>query len=191
MKRLRELATQLGELAKRRPFEVSLVLALALLLVPYRTLLGPGIPSGRDLVPYFYPLKTHLVEAIRSGEMPWIDRFRWGGLPLLSWPGAAAFDPGNVLFLLLPTAAAAKVWMLLRVLTGAAGFAVFLRATGVPPLSSALGALAWGASGITASSASFLSTSSAHSVLPWFAAALLHVRARRDPRSVALLACAT
>ena len=123
--------------------------------------------------------------------MPWIDRFRWGGLPLLSWPGVAAFDPGNVLFLVLPTAAAAKAWMLLRVLSGAAGFAVFLRVTGLPPLSSALGALAWGASGITASSASFLGFSSAHAALPWFAAALLRVRSRRDARSVAVLAVAT
>ncbi|MBK9088845.1 MAG: hypothetical protein IPL90_07275 [Holophagales bacterium] len=191
MKGLRDLLLRFRESAGRRPFEVALLVALALLLVPYRTLLGPGVPSGRDLVPYFYPLKAHLVEALLAGEMPWIDRFRWGGLPLLSSPGAAAFDPGNVLFLLLPTAAAAKAWMLLRILSGAAGFAVFLRVTGLPPLSSALGALAWGASGITASSASFLSTSSAHAMLPWFAAALLRVRARRDRRSVAALAVAT
>ncbi len=191
MKRARDLTARLAELAKRRPFVAGLLVALALLLVPYRTLLGPGVPSGRDLVPYFYPLKTQLVEAIRAGEMPWIDRFRWGGLPLLSWPGVAAFDPGNVLFLLLPTAAAAKAWMLLRVLSGAAGFAVFLRLSGVPALSSALGALAWGASGITASSASFLGFSSACAALPWFAAALLHVRTERAARSVALLAAAT
>jgi hypothetical protein len=179
------------ELFARRPFAVALFVVLALLLVPYRTLLGPGVPSGRDLVPYFYPLKAHLVEALRAGEMPWIDRFRWGGLPLLSWPGAASFDPGNVLFLVLPTGVAAKFWMLLRVLSGAAGFAIFLRLAGIPPLSSALGALVWGASGITASSASFLGFSSAHAALPWFAAALLHVRSRRSPRSVAVLAVAT
>jgi hypothetical protein len=183
--------SRLRDLFTRRPFTVALFVALALLLVPYRTLLGPGVPSGRDLLPYFYPLKTHLVEALRAGEMPWVDRFRQGGLPLLSWPGVAAFDPGNLLFLLLPTAAAAKAWMLLRVLTGAAGFAVFLRRAGLPPLSSAFGALAWGASGVTASSASFLSTSSAHAALPWLAAALLGARAGRDRRSVVLLGVAT
>jgi hypothetical protein len=182
---------RLRELAERSPFAVSLLLALALLLVPYRTLLGPGVPSGRDLVPYFYPLKAHLVEALRAGEMPWIDRYRWGGLPLLSWPGVAAFDPGNILLLLLPAATAAKAWMLLRVLSGAAGFAVFLRVTGLPPLSSALGALAWGASGITASSANFLGFSSACAALPWFAAALVRVRAERSARSTAFLAVAT
>ncbi len=170
---------------------MALLLAVVLLLVPYRTLLGPGVPSGRDLLPYFYPLKAHLAEALRAGEVPWIDRFRWGGLPLLASPGAAAFDPGNVLFLLLPLAEAAKAWMLLRVLAGAAGFGVFLRLGGLPPLASALGALLWGAAGITASSASFLSTSSAHAALPWVAAGLLHVRSKRSPRSVALLALAT
>lgn len=181
----------LRDLAARRPFAVALVAALAVLLVPYRTLLGPGVPSGRDLVPYFYPLKTQLAAAIRSGEIPWIDPFRWGGLPLLSWPGTAAFDPGNVLFLFLPTAVAAKAWMLLRVVSGAAGFAVFLRLSGLPPLSSALGGLVWGAGGITASAASFLSTSSALAALPWLAAALLRARRDRSARSVALLALAT
>ena len=181
----------LRDLFEKRPFAVALFVALVLLLVPYRTLLGPGVPSGRDLLPYFYPLKTHLAEAIRAGEMPWIDRYRQGGLPLLAWPGVASFDPGNVLFVLLPTAAAAKAWMLLRVLSGAAGFAVFLRLSGLPPLSSALGGLTWGAAGITASAASFLSTSSAHAALPWLAAALLRVRARRDGRSLVLLAAAT
>ena len=179
------------DLFEERPFTVALFVALVLLLVPYRTLLGPGVPSGRDLLPYFYPLKTHLAEALRAGEMPWIDRFRQGGLPLLAWPGVAAFDPGNVLFVLLPTAVAAKAWMLLRVLTGAAGFAVFLRLSGLPPLSSALGGLSWGAAGITASAASFLSTSSAYAALPWLAAALLRVRSRRDGRSLVLLAAAT
>ena len=183
--------SRLRGLVARRPFAAALLVALVLLLVPYRTLLGPGVPSGRDLLPYFYPLKTHLVEALRAGEMPWVDQFRQGGLPLLAWPGVAAFDPGNILFLLLPTATAAKAWMLLRVVTGAAGFAVFLRVAGLPPFASALGALAWGSSGITASSASFLSTSSALAALPWVAAALLRARARRDGRSLALLAVAT
>lgn len=181
----------LRDLFEKRPFAVALFVALALLLVPYRTLLGPGVPSGRDLLPYFYPLKTHLAEALRAGEMPWIDRYRQGGLPLLASPGVAAFDPGNVLFVLLPTAAAAKAWMLLRVLTGAAGFAVFLRVSGLPPLSSAAGGLAWGAAGITASAASFLGFASAHAALPWLAAALLRVRLRRDGRSLVLLAAAT
>jgi hypothetical protein len=181
----------LRDLFERRPFAVALFVALALLLVPYRTLLGPGVPSGRDLLPYFYPLKTHLAEALRAGEMPWIDRYRQGGLPLLASPGVAAFDPGNVLFVLLPTVAAAKAWMLLRVLTGAAGFAVFLRFSGLPPLSSALGGLAWGAAGITASAASFLGFASAHAALPWFASALVRSRMRMDPRATVLLGLAT
>lgn len=181
----------LRDLFERRPFAVALLVALVLLLVPYRNLVSPGVPSGRDLLPYFYPLKTHLAEALRGGEMPWIDRYRQGGLPLLASPGVAAFDPGNVLFVLLPTAVAAKAWMLLRVLTGAAGFAVFLRLSGIPPLSSALGGLTWGAAGITASAASFLGFASAHATLPWLAAALLRVRSRRDARSVVLLGVAT
>lgn len=180
-----------GAIPSRRPFAVALLLSLAFLLVPYRSLLGPGVPTGRDLLPYFLPLKAHLAEAVRAKEMPWIDRYRQGGLPLLASPGVAAFDPGNVLFLLLPVASAAKAWMLLRVLAGAAGFAVFLRAARLPPLSAALGGLLWGVGGVTASASSFLGFTAALAALPWFAAALLHVRERRSPRSVGLLALAT
>ena len=182
--------TALRALAARRPHAVALLAALALLAVPWRAMLGPGVPSGRDLVPYFYPLKAAFAEALRAGELPLVDRYRWGGLPLLSWPGVAAFDPGNLLFVLLPAAAAAKAWVLLRVLAGAAGFAVFLRVAGVTPLACAFGALAWGTGGVTVSSASFLGLSSAHAMLPWLAAGCLHARARRTPRAVALLALA-
>ena len=89
------------------------------------------MPVGRDLLFYFYPLKAHLAEGIARGELPWVDRFRWGGAPLLGGPSAAAFDPANVLFLALPLGAAMKAWMLLHLAILVAGFAAFARRLGL------------------------------------------------------------
>src|SRR6185436_8775318 len=112
-----------------------------LLLVPYRELLTSQVPAGRDLVYYFYPLKAHMAEALRGGELPWIDRYRWGGLPLLGTPGLAAFYPGNLLFLALPLAAAAKAWVLLHLALAVAGFAALARRLGVSPAGAAVAGL--------------------------------------------------
>ncbi len=46
-------------------------------------------------------------------------------------PGLRGVRPGNLLFLLLPPGAAAKAWILLRLLTGIAGFSLFARRLGL------------------------------------------------------------
>ncbi len=155
------------------------VLGAALLAwVPYRAFFGEDVPVARDLLFYFYPLKAHLAEAVARGEIPWVDRYRWGGAPLLSGPSAAAFDPANVLFLLLPTGAAMKAWMLLHLALLVAGFAAFARRLGLGRGAAAVAGLAFALAGTTVSVVPFPPTLSALSVLPWFAAfALDAVRA--------------
>jgi hypothetical protein len=153
--------------------------AALLLLVPYRELLSGSVAAARDLLFYFYPAKAALAESVRAGLVPWIDRYRWGGLPLLGAPGAAPFDPGNLLFVALPLGAASTAWILLRLLTGLLGFHLFARRLGLSPWPAAAGALLFSLSGPTVSVAPFLSTSAAHSLLPWVA--VLALKARRSP----------
>ena len=151
---------------------LPLLFVLALALVPYRDFFTERVPAARDLLFYFYPAKAHLVEALRAGQVPWIDRYRWGGTPLLSNPGYAAFDPGNLLFLLLPPGAAAKAWILLRLLTGIAGFSAFSRRLGLSAWPAAAAGLGYGLSGVSVSLLPFLGASAAWSLLPWIAAAV-------------------
>lgn len=153
--------------------------AALLLLVPYRDLLSGAVPAARDLLFYFYPAKAAFAESVRAGLVPWIDRYRWGGVPLLGAPGAAPFDPGNLLFAVLPLGTAVSAWILLRLLTGLSGFYVFGRRIGLSPWPAAAGALLFSLSGPTVSVAPFLSTSAAHSFLPWVA--VLAISARRSP----------
>ena len=162
---------------------LPLVAAALLLLVPYRDLLTGRVPAARDLLFYFYPAKAALAESLRSGLVPWIDRYRWGGLPLLGAPGAAPFDPGNLLFAALPLGAAASAWILLRLLTGLSGFCLFGRRIGLSAWGAAAGALLYSFSGPTVSVAPFLGASAAHSFLPWVA--VLALEARRSPSPAA------
>jgi hypothetical protein len=167
---------------------VPLAAAAILLLVPYREFFSGRVPVSRDLLFYFYPAKAAFAEAVRSGEVPWIDRTRWGGVPLLPAPGTAPFDPGNLLFVLLPLGTAAKAWILVRLLTGLAGFAAFARRLGLSPGAASAAGLLYALSGPTASAAPFLGASAAHSLLPWLAAFVLDVRRAPCAGAVARLA---
>ncbi len=144
--------------------------AILLALLPLRAFLGSGVPAGRDLLFYFFPLKAHLAEAVTRGELPWVDRFRWGGSPLLGAPSAAPFDPANVLFVVLPLGTAMKAWILLHLVLALAGFAAFSRRLGLSRANAAVAGLVFALSGTTVSLAAFPAALSALSMLTWFAA---------------------
>lgn len=152
--------------------------------VPYRDFLSDRVPVGRDLVHYFYPMKAHLGEAVRQGELPLVDRFRWGGAPLLGAPGAAAFYPGNVLFVVLPLGAAMKAWMLAHLAVAVAGFAALSRRLGLGSAWSWAAGLLYGLSGVSVSAMPFCGMASGLAWIPWLAAAVLDLR-RRPSRQAA------
>lgn len=160
-------------------------LVLLAALVPYRDLFSDRVPAGRDLLFYFYPIKAHLAEALRAGELPLVDRFRWGGAPLLGAPGAAAFYPANLLFVVLPLGAAMKAWILGHLALGVAGFAAFSRRLGLAPVWAWTAGLLFGLSGVTVSAATFCGMASAIAWIPWLAAGVLDVGRLPSPRTAA------
>jgi hypothetical protein len=164
--------------------------AILLALLPLRAFLGSGVPVGRDLLFYFFPLKAHLVEAVTRGELPWVDRFRWGGSPLLGAPSSAPFDPANVLFLALPLGAAMKAWILLHLALALAGFAAFSRRLGLSRANAAVAGLVFALSGTTVSLAAFPAALSALSILPWFAAFVFDAARTPGRRATAKVAVA-
>jgi len=169
---------------------LPLIGALLLVLLPFRDFFGAGVPVGRDLLFYFFPLKAHLVEAVARGELPWVDRFRWGGSPLLGAPSAAPFDPANVLFLALPLGAAMKAWILLHLGLALAGFAAFGRRLGLSRGPAAVAGLVFALGGTTVSLAAFPAALSALSILPWFAAFAFDTVRMGGKREAAKLAVA-
>ena len=162
--------------------------ALFLAVLPFREFFGTGVPVGRDLLFFFFPLKAHLAEAVGRGELPWVDRFRWGGSPLLGGLSAAPFDPANLLFLALPLGAAMKSWILLHLGAALAGFAAFGRRLGLSRGPAALAGLVFALGGTAVSVATFPPTLSALSILPWFAAFVFDLVKTPRGREVAKVA---
>jgi hypothetical protein len=166
------------------PAALVLLLAILAVFLPYVSFLGSKVPAARDLPTLFYPLKAHLSEAVRSGQLPWIDRYRWGGVPLLGSPASAPFDPGNILFFVLPLGVATKAWILLRLATAVAGFAAFSRRWGLSSETAAASGVLYGLGGISVSLVPFLSTVTAYSLLPWFGARWIDLIRSPDRRSL-------
>jgi hypothetical protein len=159
--------------SRDRTFPWPLATATVAAFVPYREFFTSQVPVSRDLAFYFYPLKAHMADAIRHGQVPWLDPYRWGGVPLLGAPGAAVFYPGNVLFIMLPLGVAMKVWILLHLALGVAGFAAFARRLGLASGWAAVAGLGFALGGASVSLAPFPSSFSAFALLPWFAAAVV------------------
>ena len=183
-------AAEDGKAGMRLRRALPLLGAVLLAWLPYRAFFGSDVPVGRDLLFYFYPLKAHLAEGLSRGELPWVDRFRWGGVPLLGGPSAAPFDPANVLFLVLPLGAAMKAWMLLHLAVLVAGFAAFARRLGLAPAAAAVAGLVFALAGTTVSVVAFPPTLSALSLLPWFAAFVLDTVRAPSARTAAKVAAA-
>lgn len=175
---------------RRRAFLTASLLASCLVVVPFRDFGSDVVPTSRDLLTYFVPAKARLGAAIRAGEVPWLDPTRWGGTPLLALPGAAAFYPGNLLFVLLPPATATKGWILFHAALGAAGFVALSRRLGLGPFSAATAATIHGLAGTTASLAPFLTSSSTLSWAPWAAALTIDAVRRPSVRVSARLSAA-
>ena len=164
------------------------MLAVLLALVPWRSFLSGGVPVGRDLCLYFYPMKVHLAEALRSAEVPWLDPYRWGGTPLLALPGAQAFYPGNVLFVLLSPGTAMKSWIAFHLALGTAGFALLALRLGLPAGAAAFGAVAFSLSGVTLSVQAFPTAAATLAWTPWLAAAVAGAVRRPGRKAAARLA---
>lgn len=144
--------------------------SLLVLLAVYQPLFSSSlVPSARDMIHYFLPVKKAIVEAVSAGQVPWIDRYRWGGVPLFAAPGAGSFYPGIALFLALPLAAATRAWFLLHLVIAVIGAYRLGRSFELSRLEASAGAVLWALSGVTISMVGFLSSYSAAALLPWLA----------------------
>jgi len=170
--------------SRDRTFPWPLAAAIVAAFVPYREFFTSQVPVSRDLPFYFYPLKAHMADAIRRGQVPWLDPYRWGGVPLLGAPGAAVFYPGNILFVVLPLGLAMKVWILLHLAVAVAGFATFARRLGLASGWAAVAGLGFALGGASVSLAPFPSSFSAFALLPWFAAAVVDLTDAPTGRTV-------
>lgn len=124
----------------------------------------------RDVQRLFVPLRALVVAEIHAGRLPLWNPSQWLGVPLWGDPQAAVLYPPNLLFVLLPMAAAWRASTLLHQFLAAAFAAWFFRRAwrfGAP--ASILGGATFGLGGTLASCTSLPNM---HAAAAWMPLAL-------------------
>lgn len=107
---------------------------------------------GYDTLSYFFPYRAYAAWALGQGGFPEWDPYLFGGAPFLANAQTAIFYPLNLLFLLLPAAAAYVYSVLLHVLLAGLFTYLYLRLSlGVSPAAAATGGAVFMLSGFLGS----------------------------------------
>ncbi len=108
-------------------------------------------PSFRDQGDFFYPVKLHTADRLRTGEIPLWNPLSGAGEPWLANGQSGVFYPPGLLFLLPSAALAAGLFLLLHFGIAAWGSRRFLKEENVSDAAALFGAAAFSASGVAAS----------------------------------------
>ncbi len=151
---------------------LALVVFFALPLLP--EILGARRLIFRDAQITHWPWRRVAMEALASGQVPFVNARASGGEPLLANPNAVLLYPTLLLEKVLPAAAAFNLHYLLHVLWAFFGARLLARRLRQSEGAAFLAGVAFAFSGMMLSYASaFANSSAAASWLPWCAAAAL------------------
>lgn len=135
-------------------------IAALLALLTVGAFYGPGLATGRVLVPLdagngmladeiqvMYPWRVFVHSEAAQGRLPVWNPYSGGGHPLLASGQAAVFFPLNIITLPMAPDVAATWVQMVKAPLAATGGALFLRALGLKGVASVFGGIAWAFSG--------------------------------------------
>lgn len=128
---------------------------------------GGKVPFFRDLGPYFYPMRWHLAESFRSGELPLWNRHVSMGFPFLANLQAGAFYLPHLSFLVLPFFDAVRFLFVFHYFVAALGGYCLCRQWGYPSSLSLIGSILFAFGGMLVSLGNLLDHFQAAVWLPW------------------------
>lgn len=172
-----------GGASRGGPVEAGLELPLALCaalcaLFFFPALFGGESFFGRDVTPFFYPMKRYLVEAVTAGRFPLWNPFVAGGEPFFASLQPGVLYPGSLLLYLLPFPHSVDWLIAGHFLFAAAGWVLLLRREGHSAAAAALGAVAFVFGGYFVSLGNFINNLQTVSWAPWLFLAWGHYLAR-------------
>ena len=125
----------------------SALLAIALLTTAALILFWPALFSGRtlfgrDITPFFYPMKHVLADSVRAGQIPWWNPGIANGEPFFATLQPGVLYPGSLLLYLLPLSISFDWLVALHYPLAGAGLYLLLRRWDRSAAASWLGAAA-------------------------------------------------
>lgn len=148
----------------RLPLAVAAA-AVALLFLP--VVLGGESFFGRDVTPYFYPMKEYLSGAVASGRIPLWNALVAGGEPFFASLQPGVLYPGSLVLHVLPFPQAVDWLIVVHYLFAAAGWILLLRHESRTAEAAAFGALAFVLGGFFVSLGNFVNNLQTTSWAPW------------------------
>jgi hypothetical protein len=144
----------------------GLLAAYLIPLVP--ELAGRRLLIFRDAFITHWPLKLYSLDLLRHGIVPFVNRAASNGEPLLGNPNSVALYPDNLLYFVLPPAAAFNMHLILHVVWAFFGASRLCRRLGASRPAAMLGAAVFAYSGLMLSFASsFTNSAAAAAWAPW------------------------
>lgn len=149
------------------------VLALPFLFLFRTVLAGDEALYARDVFHQYWPLRTHVVQALAEGHLPLWDDGSQGGLPLLANIHAAALYPPNFIYQLVPFQTGYGWLVVLHLVVLAWGVFAWLSAMGRGTVAASVAGIAFAASGPVLGLSAFGPNLMGLAWVPWFAHALV------------------
>ncbi|MGI9039090.1 MAG: hypothetical protein ACR2GQ_09525 [Gemmatimonadota bacterium] len=156
-----------GARERRAAVAYAGALAGAVLLLFYPVILGGESFFGRDMTPFFYPMKQYLAEALRAGRFPLWNPLTAGGEPFFATLQPGVLYPGSLPLLVLPFPVSVDWIVVLHFLFAGWGWLLVLRHEGRTPSAAVLGALAFMLGGFFVSLGNFLNNLQTAAWAPW------------------------
>jgi len=149
-------------------WRLPLLVVASALAVPFMPILFGGESFfGRDLAPFFYPMKQYLADAVHSGRFPLWNPFVAGGEPFFAALQPGVLYPGSLPVYLLPFPHSVDWLIILHFLFMGAGWILLLRHLGRSPVAAAFGALAFVLGGFSMSIGNFVNNLQTLAWAPW------------------------
>lgn len=143
------------------------VLAAGVILLFLPVALGGESFFGRDVTPYFYPMKRYLADAVSAGRFPLWSPFVAGGEPFFASLQPGVLYPGSLVLYLLPFPHSVDWLVVGHFLFAAAGWVLLLRREGRSPVAAACGAAAFVLGGYFVSLGNFINNLQTVAWAPW------------------------
>ena len=145
---------------------VGLLVAATLVLF-WPTLFGGRTLFGRDITPFFYPMKHVLVESVRSGRIPFWNPGVVGGEPFFASLQPGVLYPGSLLLYVLPLSVSFDWLVALHYPLAGIGLYLLLGRWGRSPAASWVGAAAFMLGGYLVSIGNFPNNLQTVAWVPW------------------------